>query len=369
MGFIQTIALVLPDLRSGGAERVNVELANIFQKRGFEVEFVLRRAKGELLEQAGKIGRIVDLNAPRVRNAIAPLEEYLQARRPEAVLAAMWPLTAVAARARALSGHSCSLVLCEHGILSKQYADWGTIHSAVLRASLRYATRRADYIVGVSEGVVQDLSLLTGCRSSGFQVIYNPVPVGIEVTEAQAIRADSIWTAPKGRRVLTVGRLKQVKNHRMLIDAFAMLLDKDTELMIVGDGDLRADLVRHAAFLGVGHRVIFAGFQSDPTPFYRSADLFVLSSNREAFGNVLVEAMNEGLPIVSTDCPTGPREVLADGKYGYLTSVDNAKELAEAIIKGLSSPVDPAAQRARAKKFRPEIAADAYLELLIGSGR
>ena len=122
------ISIILPDLRGGGAERVNVDLARGFSERGIAVDFVLRQVRGELVDEARQIGRIVDLGAKRVRAATKPLAAYLSERRPDAVLASMWPLTVVAVRARAVSGQPCVTVLTEHGVLSRQYASWGMWH-------------------------------------------------------------------------------------------------------------------------------------------------------------------------------------------------------------------------------------------------
>jgi glycosyltransferase involved in cell wall biosynthesis len=119
-----------------------------------------------------------------------------------------------------------------------------------------------------------------------------------------------------------------------------------------------------AGELGLASQVIFAGFHSDPTPFYRTADLFVLSSDYEGFGNVIVEALACGTPVVSTDCPSGPAEIFENGLHGRLVPVRDAPALANAMREALSAPHDPAALKRRASDFAPSIAAKRYLELL-----
>ena len=361
----KTISIVLPDLRGGGAERVNLDLAKGFTQRGFNVEFVLRNARGPLMEDAETLGSIVDLKSPRVRSVISPLTSYIAERRPDALLASMWPLTAIAIWARARSRHRCSAVLVEHGILSRQYENRGALHSMALRQSLRYAAQRAEGVVGVSKGVVEDLATLTGCDRDQFEVIYNPVPGETAPNHQMRANVEALWDGGAGKRIISVGTFKPVKNQVLLIDALALLDDPEARLMLVGDGELRRDLERHAKGRGVADRVKFPGFQTDLSAFYASADVFALASWREGFGNVIVEAMNHGLKVVSTDCPTGPREILDDGKFGRLTQPGDVEQMATALAEMLTTPPDTERQKSRAFQFRPDVAIDAYLDLLL----
>lgn len=187
-----------------------------------------------------------------------------------------------------------------------------------------------------------------------------PTPEALRSTE-------QLWTAAPGGRILTVGSLKAQKNHPLLLRAFARLARPDARLMILGGGD-DAPLRRLAAELGIADRVVLAGFHLDPTPFYQTADLFVLSSDHEGFGNVIVEALAQGLPVVSTDCPSGPAEILEGGRWGALVPVGDAEALAAAIDRALATPHDPDALKRRAADFAPAIAARRYLDLLFPSG-
>lgn len=343
---------------------MNLDLAKGFTARGFAVDFVLRNAHGELLEEAETIGHIVDLKSPRVRSVVAPLKAYFAKRRPDAVLASLWPLTVVTVWALSRSGYRCPVVLAEHGMLSRQYEKRGRLHGFALRHSLRYAAKRADGIVGVSQGVADDLAKLSGSDRGLFDVIYNPVAGPRTPTKQALAEVERMWNGGHGKRILSVGRFKAVKNHALLIEALSLLGDPDARLMLVGDGDLRGALQEQARSLGVSDQVIFAGFQTDLDAYYASADVFALSSWSEGFGNVIVEAMNHGLNIVSTDCPTGPREILEKGSYGWLTQPGNAEEMATALAGALASPRDPDRLKARAADFRPEVAIDSYLALL-----
>ena len=358
------ISILLPDLGGGGAERVNLDLAYEFARAGHAVEFVLMQACGDLLEEARASFSVIDLDTPRARALPLALARYLRQRRPDALLAAMWPLTAIAPLAQWLSGHHCNALVSEHGILSAQYRDWGRFHRLLLRLSTSLAYRHVNSRIGVSAGVAADMASLSGMRNDTFEVVHNPVPARAVPKQAALEIADRLWSGPSGARVLTVGTMKTVKNHPLLLRAFARLDRPDARLMFAGDGTGRKALLSLARDLGVVDQVIFAGFQLDPTPFYETADLFVLSSNYEGFGNVIVEALATGTPVVSTDCPSGPAEILENGKWGRLTPVGNADALAEAMRASLEDDHDTAALKRRTADFAPEIAARKYLKLL-----
>jgi glycosyltransferase involved in cell wall biosynthesis len=358
------ISMLLPNLVGGGVERIRIVLAHEFARAGHEVEFVLMQARGQLLEEAQACFPVVDLAIPRARNLPLALTRYLRRRRPDALLAAMWPLTVIAPLAQRLSGHRCTVLVSEHGMLSGQYRDWGRAHRVALRSSMAAGYRLAAHRVGVSSGVVKDIAALSGMRADAFDVIHNPVPPRPAPRAPAVQAADALWSGPAGARIVTVGTLKAVKNHPLLLRAFAQLDRPDARLMFVGDGAGRDALRSLASDLGVADRVILAGFHPDPTPFYKTADLFVLSSDYEGFGNVIVEALACGTPVVSTDCPSGPGEILDRGRYGKLVPPGDAEALAGAIEVALSETHDRDSLTRRAGDFAPQVAAAAYLRLL-----
>jgi glycosyltransferase involved in cell wall biosynthesis len=357
------IAILLPDLRGGGAERVSVDLAKALKMQGHDVELVLMQARGELLEEAQASFSIVDLVTTRARALPLALARYLRRRRPAVLLAAMWPLTVIAPVAARLSGHHCTVVLSEHNTLSVQYRDWGRLHQGMMRASMALAYRLADRRVGVSAGVVEDITRMSGLQLSAFDVVHNPVPPRSSPASAAIKAAEALWDGPPGARIVTIGSMKAQKNHPLLLRAFAKLKQPDARLMFVGDGKGRDALLLLANKLGVADRVILAGFHTDPTPFYLTADVFALSSDYEGFGNVIVEAMACGTPVVSTDCPSGPAEILENGRWGLLTPVGDAQALAETMNNALNTTWDAERLRKRAADFAPAVAARKYLNL------
>ena len=358
------ISLLLPDLRAGGAERVNLDLAYEFARAGNQVEFVLMQSKGEFLQEALNSFSVIDLASQRARMLPRALGQYLCQSRPDAIIAAMWPLTVIAPFAVRLSGCPCKVLVSEHNTLSIQYNKSGKVHRAVMRASMMLGYLLADHRIGVSEGVVRDIATLSGLPIGAFEVINNPVSTRSEPSTAVLRDAERIWSVSCGARILTVGSMKAQKNHALLLRAFAGVGHPDARLMFVGDGAGREALEVFAHELGLAGRVLFAGFRSDPTPFYETADLFVLSSDYEGFGNVIVEAMACGTPVVSTDCPSGPSEILEGGRYGTLVPPRDPLALTKAIEAALVHSFDTDALRSRAVEFRPEIAAQKYLKLI-----
>ena len=359
------LAIFIPDMRGGGAERVALTLAQGFIDREHEVDLVVLRATGELMELVPAKARVIDLKVGRIRQAIRPLAKYLRQARPQALLAVMWPLTAVAVLARILAGSLTRIAVSDHGILSEHYADRpGSL--AALRLSTRLLYPRADVRIAPSLGIAEDLEQLSGIEREKFLIIHNPIDVPTEPNgNDQMLKSE--W-GDADAKILAVGSLKPEKDYGLLIEAFAGLPpERNARLIIVGEGQMRPQLEALAECAGVADRVSLPGFR-DPWPYYASADLFVLSSRSEGFGNVLVEALSTGLPAVSTDC-AGPREILADGKRGALVPAGDRDSLTRAMEQALDRSVDRDALKVRARQFDANSAIDEYLAALLRDDR
>lgn len=341
-----------------------LDLAHEFSRLGHHVEFVLMQAEGDFLPAAQREFPVVSLAVARTRGVPIALARYLRESKPDAVIANMWPLTSAAVIARSMSRHGCRLLLVEHNTLTQQYSSWGRLQAGMMFASMAATYRFADVVAAVSEGAAKNTAQLARLSYDRVKVLHNPIPQRQSPSPEAAAHADGLWGCTSGKRILTVGSLKDQKNHPLLLRAFAQLQHPEARLMLLGQGEREATLRSMAADLGIAERVVFAGFHSDPSPFYASADLFVLSSDYEGLPTVLIEALSFGLTVVSTDCPSGPAEILEAGQFGYLVPRGDASALARAMEAALDSRVDPAAVRARASDFAPEIAAAKYLELL-----
>lgn len=359
------ILVLVPDLRLGGFEKNRVQLCNAFTQQGHDVTLVALGDKGELAASLSPDVTLLTLGGVRSIAAIRMLSRVIRDQKPDAILAGLWPLTFLAAASHILSGRIGRLVLSEHNQLSMQYREWGLRHRIMLRITLAFACRVSSANGAVSLGVVRDLARLTMLNKAQFHVLYNPLRVLPAPSSAEQDAAEAKWRKPRGGRVLTVGTLKAQKNHKLLIDAISEVEGRKAETIIVGDGPMHAELEQYIDVRGLGDTCQLVGKHENPSAFFQSADLFVLSSNYEGLPNVLVEAMSFGLPIVSTDCPSGPDEILQGGKFGALVPVGDIQALSRAITQALQADHDHEALRQRAQDFSPILAAKRYLTLLL----
>jgi len=366
---MKKITIILPDLGGGGAERLHVHLANDWVARGCYVEFVLLRKQGELFSLLAPEVTLTVLGVDRIRDAILPLATHLRKSRPQVVLAAMWPLTSAAVFSWLLSGRIGKLFLSEHENLTLSYIGQHHAKPSYLRNLIRFTYPFANGIIAVSRGVMEDLCVLGRLPLNKVRVIYNPAATGIPPFRESSEERVKLWGTGFQRHILAVGRLAPQKDYETLIKAFELLPQNlNTKLVILGEGPLRLELMALVTELGLQKRVALPGFTRDPYPWFRSADLFVLSSRWEGFGNVIVEALECGVPVVSTNCPSGPAEILEDGRYGKLVPVQEPVALASAMADGLNETHDRAALMRRAQDFSVRKISDEYLIYIFPEG-
>lgn len=357
------ISIFLPDLRGGGAERVALNLTDEFISRNFSVDLVLLKSGGVLLSELNPKVRIIDLGVSRIRNCIFPLARYLKRERPEAMIANMWPLTGIAVVSRCISRHYFNLMVVEHINWSMSLKSYSKSFEFILKHGMKLLFPKADSVVVVSNGAAEDLARLCSLERSRIATIYNPIVRNDDI-HIESIK-DLLWSQGTHLKIIAIGSFKAQKNFPALLNAFAIVCKKvDARLLILGEGDDRYALEKQISQLGLTGKVLLPGFVVNPLVYLRQADLFVLSSDYEGFGNVLVEALHAGTPIVSTDCPSGPREILEDGKYGTLVPVGDAEALAQAIYESLSKVHNKEVLMSRAQDFTVSKAADEYLALL-----
>lgn len=360
-----SIAIVLPHLGGGGAERLHVYLANDWVTCGFSVEFILLRKEGELLSLLAPEIKVTDLGAARIRDALLPLAAYIRKTKPDVILAAMWPLTSAVVCSWLLSGMTGRLFISDHENLSYAYLGRNRIKSGYLKHLIRLTYPKATGVIAVSCGVKADLCALGGLSDKVVRVIYNPAATGASPDRISGVEREKLWGRGYKNHILAVGRLSEEKDFKTLICAFALLPGElHAKLVILGDGPSREELKSSVTELGLDERIALPGFVRDTYPMYRSADLFVLSSLWEGFGNVIVEALECGVPVVSTRCPGGPAEILEDGRYGLLVPVGDKVALAAAMVRSLSEEHDREALMMRAQDFSVRKISDQYLSYM-----
>jgi glycosyltransferase involved in cell wall biosynthesis len=359
------LALVFSSLRGGGIQRVMLTLAEGFLAKGLEVDLVIVNARGELEPLVPPHARIVDLRARRSTYALPGLVAYLRRQRPAAVLASQTHINLLTLAARGLSRVPTRVVVSEHVALDAVLRHAATWRERLFPVGARWYYGRAEGIVVVSQATAARFAEATGLPAGMTTIIYNPVVTPDLLTQAAA-PVDHPWFAPGELPViLSAGRLTRQKDHATLLRAFALARRTiRARLLILGEGEQRTHLEALIDRLELRSDVQLKGFVLNPFAYMARARLFVLASRWEGFGNVLVEAMACGTPVVSTDCPSGPAEILQGGARGTLVPVGDHRALAEAMVRTLHHP--PAASgRSRALDFSSDRAVQRYLDTLL----
>ncbi len=358
------IAFFLPSLNGGGAERVILNLLEGITERGIRVDLVLAAAKGAFLEQLPSGVRLVDLHSARVLRSVGPLASYLRRERPRVLVSSMNYANLVALWAARLARQGTPVVVTVHTTLSQSKPGAGRLSTRISPHLLRVFYPWAARVVAVSRGAADDLARSSGLRRDLLEVVYNPV-ITPAVLAGASQAPDHPWFGPgQPPVILGVGRLTRQKDFPTLIRAFAETRRRrPARLIILGEGEDRAALTALAGELGVADDIALPGFRENALAYMAGSALFVLSSAWEGLPTVLIEALAVGTRVVSTDCPSGPREILQDGRLGSLVPVGDPAALAAAMLEALEQP----ARKAPLDELRPftrDAAVDHYLRLI-----
>ncbi len=392
------LSFFLRGLMAGGVERVMLNLAAAMAARGHRIDLVVGRLHGPFVDQIPPTVRVIDLktrsayqalpivarlgdeawpaarmlltpHAHSILGAVPKLAQYLARERPDALLAGIeWPNIA-AVLARRLAGGSTRIVLGVHDMLSQRVAQANLLQRvSVVPPLVRHYYPQADAIVAVSNGVAIDTAQITGLPPATITTIYNPVITPAIATLAEQ-PADHAWFSDGGPPIIVAaGRLKPEKDFITLLHAFDRVRrQRPARLLILGEGWQRPVLHALIRRLRLHALVDMPGFVANPFAFMARARLFVLSSRHEGFANVIPEAMACGCPVVSTDCPSGPGEILDGGRFGTLAAVGDPAALAAAILATWDAAPARAILRARAAEFSVERATDQYLKVMLPS--
>jgi len=352
------IVVVLPDLRLGGAQRVLLDMTRQFALFGHDVEIVSLAGDGELIAEVPQEVRYRPIpigargGVRLALTALPALVHHLRLARPDAVLSSMTGTNLLTVVAHRLAGRPGRLVLREAVSLTNNPGRFNRLLMTRLYVG-------ADAFVAVSSGVADDLAAL-GLDPSLIHVLRNSVD--IERVRRLAVQAGQPRTSPY---IVSVARLTAQKDQRTLLRAYAVsTLRRSHRLVMVGDGEDRPALTALAHELQIEDRVEFTGALANPYPVLAGASLHVLSSRWEGYPNVLLEALALGVPVVATDCPAGPRELLQGGRFGRLTPVGDCAGLAEGMDAELAAPT---VERSLALAgCDPETLGRRYLDVLLG---
>jgi len=401
------LAFLLPNLGGGGVQKNTLTIAKALLERGFHIDLLLCSERGPLHCQVPEQLNVINLEAdrrwrsrlqalaagraywsalvkpvllarkPSKTLAFLPaLVEYLRENRPVSLLSATVHLNIEAVLAKAIAGVETRIIATQ----SQQFSIWHDVSGEWRR---RYITelaakayRQADAVVAVSQGVADDLTEYLDLPPEKIKVIYNPI-ITPELLEGMNKPVDHPWFGPGELPViLSVGRPGRQKDFITLIKAFAKVCEQiPVRLLILGEARdpnkkqrRKSELLELAKQLGVEEALDFQGFVHNPYSYMANAAVFVLSSRYEGFGNVIAEALACGCPVVSTDCPSGPTEILRHGEYGKLVPVGDESAMARAILAALQDRTDREKLYKRASDFSLEPIARDYLGVLLKNG-
>jgi len=362
------ICIILPSLLGGGAERLHILLAKEWLTQGHEVDFILLSnsgSEGALNPLVPKECKVIVLGKKRIRQSLIPLSRIFSKENYDISITAMWPLTLIPIIAKFMSSSKTKIIISDHTHLTTSRVHELRVPLILLKATIGMLYRLADAIVCVSNGVRDDIVSLGYLKKSSINVIYNPIYNENELPKPIE-KKQELWSEGIKHKLLAVGSLTVQKNFSTLIQAFSMLnplTQESSELIILGEGPQRELLQKLIKSFKLENRIKLAGFKLDPSPWFATADLFILSSSWEGFGNVIVEALHHRLPVVSTDCNSGPREILADGRFGILVDKDNTWSLSVAIEESLRSNHDLESLYNRSQDFTIQKASKSYIML------
>lgn len=349
----------------GGVERMMINLMKGFIARNYAIDLVLAKAKGSFIDMIPAEINLIRLGTSHTYTSLFALMRYLKSSRPSVMLVAKHRAGLVAAWARRLTGIPNHLVL-----------RLGTTLSAALQGKSKsrhnswYMTMRIFYpwidkVIAVSQGVANDIIKITALPSDRIEVIHNPV-ITPEFDMLAHEPVTHPWFQPGSAPVIMgIGRLTFQKDFPTLIEAFAKVHHEiPCRLVILGEGKERFQYESLATELGIADSIDFPGFVANPYAYLSRASLFVLSSRWEGSPNALTEAMALGIPVVATDCPSGPREILHNGDLGKLVAIGDVDALAQAMIDTIKNPPSASRLQAAVSSYTIETSTSKYLEAL-----
>ncbi len=363
------LAVFMATSGHSGVDRLARNLISALARRGYRVDLLKVRGHGPHLTEVPVNVRLIDLGTAHTYSSLVPVARYLRRERPLSLYCDKDRInhTAILARALAqgLKAPATYMAVGTGTTLSLDCAQRGWLHGVKTRWSTGKLYPLADNVIVTSHGVADDMTAYTGLDRARIQVVPCPV-VPATAFAGEFGQPDHPWFSDGGPPlIMGLGELCERKDFSTLIRAFALVRrDYPARLMILGRGKERDRLLALAGQLGVAEYLALPGFVDKPLDYLAGASLFVFSSRLEGLGFALIEALAVGIPVVSTDCPSGPREILGDGLYGPLVPVGDHQALAAAMLATLRQPPPPDFLRQAARPYEIETATSAYVKAL-----
>jgi glycosyltransferase involved in cell wall biosynthesis len=333
------VGLLFPSFEGGGVCRVMTNLAKGLLENGYQVDLVVRNAAKNPFSQLHGTQEIIDLHQKSMLSSLPGLIRYLNEKKPDFLISAQMYVNLTAILACRLTKTNTRVVICEHNDVYSVYQHAETIKERAVPLLAKILYKWADSIVAISEEMAVNLSKWLGISGDRIRIILNPI-ITDQLATLAAEKPNHAWLQ-KGEPpvVLAVGRLEKQKDYPTLVKAFSEVVSNvPAKLLILGEGSQRFSIEELISALHLEDKVKLEGQVSNPYAYMSRAAVFVLSSAWEGYPTVLVEAMACGCQVVSTNCPTGPREILKGGKLGTLVPVGDVEALASAILSALGTP-------------------------------
>lgn len=349
----------------GGVGRIIVNLLEGLKEKDFKIDLICVEAGNQFLDLIPKNVKLINLKLKRTLLSYPFLVSYLFKQKPK-ILLTFTTANLVGLLTKIIPGIKTSILISEHLSLEGSLPQINFLKRNIVKFLMKFLYPKAERIIAISKKVAQDLVKIARVPESKIVIIYNPVisPKIFQLGEEKPDEKVNFILKNNLPFILSVGRLTKQKDYSTLIKAFSIVKNYfDIKLLILGEGEERASLENLIRNLNLEKYVFLPGFISNPYPIFKKAKLFVLSSAWEGLPTALIEAMAFGIPVVSTDCPGGSKEILENGKYGKLVKVGDVEGLARAIIEILKNPPDPTLLKARASFFSVEKSASEYEKL------
>lgn len=362
------IALLIPNLTGGGAERVMVILANEFVKKNAVVDLIIMNSDD--MNYASELSNdinLINLNTGRAVNSIFSIRRYLRRERPDALLTTLNHVSAAASIAMSISGDVPTKFFIREATLPRS-VSLKKPYLYLLSHIVKWAYNKADGIIALSEDMALKIKEYRK-PSVPIYTIYNPVLIDEIQTKAEQSISPALPWPSSAKFILGVGRLSKEKDFKTLIKAISVARQStDVKLVLLGEGPMRGELESYAYSLDIIDSLYMPGFVENPFAYMRMCSSFVLSSYREGLPNALIQALICNAPCISTNCPTGPREILKNGAYGTLVNIGDHQKIADQIIKNIDSEFPGAPETSTLENiYGAEKIAERYLEAMLGN--
>ncbi len=361
------ISFLIPSLEGGGAERVVINLIREFSKKeDLNVELLVLKKRGNFFKYVPENCKIYNLNTKKALFSLSKIIKYIKTNKPYVIISNITHMNIISMVSKIFSKTKTKFILIEHLNINYTFKEQNYFYRFLFPILVYLTYRFADLIIAVSIGVKDSIISKYRFLEKKVKVIYNPIDVE-EILNKKCEKIDHPWfNQNKIPIIISAGRLNPQKDFQTLLKAFSIVREKrKVFLVILGDGEERENLIKLAKNLGIYEYLWMPGFVDNPYKYISKSNLFILSSKSEGFANVIVEALACGTRVISTDCESGPREILKDGKYGKLVNVGDYKKLAEEILIELDNNVyDKNILIERAKDFDSKKIANEYLNVL-----